>query len=117
MSVYATGAAKSYRAKVVLSDGETVIHIYDIYSQHPMGCYDFGPKRGHNGLNRCELIEIDGIDRSGNPTSVIVPEWVLRHFLAAIDNGETDYDMAAELIGEELAKEELKDLIRARRKA
>jgi len=117
MSIYATGTTKAYRAKVVLSNGQTRIHIYNIYAQHPMGCYDWGPWKKRDAINRYELVEIEGIDRDGNPASVIVPEWVLRHFLAAIDNGELDYDMTAELIGEGPAREELKDLIRTRRKS
>lgn len=112
MSIYATGSAKSYRAKVVLSDGKELTQVYDLYAQHPAGRYDFGPK---NGDNRLELIEIEGVSRDGEPSSVIVPEWVLRHFLAVIDNGELNYDATVDFLGEDSAKAELRELIRLRR--
>jgi len=117
VSIYATGADKSYRVRVVLSSNRDVVTKYNLYFQHPIGWYDFGPK-GPRGDNRLDLVEIEGIDRGGKKTSIIVPLWVLRHFIEVVDNGELSYELARSLsfVNGKTAAEELKELIRKRRK-
>ena len=102
MSIYATGPAKDYHVKVVLSDGRRVKVTYSLYHQHPAG------------WSGEELIEIDGVDRSGEPASIVIPERVLRHFLAVVDNEEPSADFIREMAGE-AGLAELKQMIKERR--
>ena len=101
MSIYATHTAKTYRTKVVMSDTTEEVVIYNIRGHHPMG------RDPH-----FDVVEIDGIDRDGNPVTVVVPYWVLEHFLEA--TGEY-LGIAEDLLGHEKAVETMKEIIRDRR--
>ncbi|MCD6524135.1 MAG: hypothetical protein J7K48_03955 [Thermococcus sp.] len=101
MSIYMTHTAKTYRAKVALSDNTDRVVVYNIWGHHPVGRNpDF------------DVVEIEGIDRDGNPATVIVPYWVLEHFLKA--TGEY-MGIAEDLLGHEKAVEAMKEIIRERR--
>jgi len=104
MSIYATFAAKTYRVKVALSDYTERVVEYRICAHHPCG---------HN--NRFDVIEIEGIDRDGSPTTVIVPEWVLRHFINMLDHEPEYYSLAEEILGKKEAVRFYKKIIRRRR--
>ena len=102
MSIYATVADKTYRVKVPLSNNTEKVAVIELYDHHPVGFQKIG--LGHEP----EVVEIVGIGRSGEPASVVVPLWVLRHFLKVAEDAG-NWSLCVELVGREECLKEFKE--------